>query len=124
MVQLYLLLRFETLYVFKRSAISYPVIIRLACTKANSSSNFVARPPSLPPSRWRSFVVLCINKFWGVTPCGAIKSVLGLPPSNWRCLCLAILFICLNLARSSPCGAEERRKALPIFLSYPKVMGR
>ena len=49
MVQLYLLLRFETLYVFKRSAISYPVIIRLACTKANSSSNFVARPPSLPP---------------------------------------------------------------------------
>jgi len=131
MVQLYLLVRFETQSVYKSSAISCPVIIPLACTKANSYSNFVARPLS----RWSSLVVLCINKVWGVTPCGAVKSALRLPPSIWRCLCLgmysfwhclclAILFICLNLARSSPCGTEGIRKALPIFLSYLTVVGR
>ena len=54
-------LRFETLSSYKRSAISDLVIIRLACTKANSYSNFVTHPPSL----WRSFVVLCINKVRG-----------------------------------------------------------
>ena len=113
-------LRFETLSSYKRSAISDLVIIRLACTKANSYSNFVTHPPSL----WRSFVVLGINKVWGVTPCGAVKSALRLPPSFWHCLCLAILFICLNLVRSSPCGAGEIRKALPILLSYPTVVGR
>ena len=113
-------LRFETLSSYKRSAISDLVIIRLACTKANSYSNFVTHPPSL----WRSFVVLGINKVWGVTPCGAVKSALRLPPSFWHCLCLAILFICLNLVRSSPCGAGEIRKALPILLSYPTVVGQ
>ena len=112
--------RFETLSSYKRSAISDLVILRLACTKANSYSNFVTHPPSL----WRSFVVLGINKVWGVTPCGAVKSALRLPPSFWHCLCLAILFICLNLVRSSLCGAGEIRKALPIFLSYPTVVGR
>ena len=112
--------RFETLSSYKRSAISDLVIIRLACMKANSYSNFVTHPPSL----WRSFVVLGINKVWGVTPCGAVKSALRLPPSFWHCLCLAILFICLNLVRSSPCGAGEIRKALPILLSYPTVVGR
>ena len=71
----------------------------LACTKPN----FVTRPPSL----WRSFVVLCINKVWGVTPCGAVKSALWLSPSFWHCLCLAILFICLNLVRSSPKGSAN-----------------
>ena len=54
----------------------------------------------------------------------AVKSALRLPPSFWHCLCLAILFICLNLVRSSPCGAGEIRKALPILLSYPTVVGR
>ena len=112
--------RFETLSSYKRSAISDLVIIRLACTKANSYSNFVTHPPSL----WRSFVVLGINKVWGVTPCGAVKSALRLPPSFWHCLCLAILFICLNLVRSSLCNAGEIRKALPILLSYPMVVGR
>ena len=112
---------FETLSSYKSSAISDLVIIRLACTKANSYSNFVTRPPSL----WRSFVVLCINKAWGVTPCGAVTSALRLPPSCWHCLYLAILFICLNLARSSPCGAGEiRKKVLAILLSYPTVVGR
>ena len=82
--------RFETLSGYKSSAI---LLIYIACTKANSYSNFVTRPPSL----WRSFVVLCINKVWGVTPCGAVKSALRLPPSFWHCLSLAILFICLNL---------------------------
>ena len=43
-------------------------IIRLACTKANSYSDFVTQPPSL----WRSFVVLCINKVWRVTPYSAV----------------------------------------------------
>ena len=33
------------------------------------------------------------------------------------------LFLCLNLVRSSPCGAGEIRKALPRFLSYPTVVG-
>ena len=99
---------------------TWSLLIYVACTKANSYSNFVTHPPSL----WRSFVVLCINKVWGVTPCGAVKSALRLPPSFWHCLCLAILFICLNLVRSSPCGAGEIRKALPILLSYPTVVGR
>ena len=54
----------------------------------------------------------------------AVKSALRLPPSFWHCLCLAILFICINLVRSSPCGAGEIRKALPILLSYPTVVGR
>ena len=112
--------RFETLSSYKSSAISDLVIIHLACTKANSYSNFVTHPPSL----WRSFVVLCINKVWGITPCGAVKSVLWLPPCFWHCLCLATLFICLNLVWSSPCGAGEIRKALPIFLSHPTVVGR
>ena len=67
--------RFETLSGYKSSAISHPAIIRLACTKANGYSNFVTHPPSL----WRSFVVLCINKVWCVTPRGAIKSALRLP---------------------------------------------
>ena len=53
----------------------------------------------------------------------AVKSALRLPPSFWHCLCLAILFICLNLVRSSPCGAGEIRKALPILLSYLMVVG-
>ena len=53
----------------------------------------------------------------------AVKSALRLPPSFWNCLCLAILLICLNLVRSSPCGTGEIRKALPILLSYPKVQG-
>ena len=56
----------------------------------------------------------------------------GAIPHNSLCslLCLffffffAILFICLNLVRSSPCGAGEIRKALPILLSYPTVVGR
>ena len=34
------------------------------------------------------------------------------------------LFLCLNLVRSSPCGAGEIRKALPRLLSYPTVVGR
>ena len=112
--------RFETLTGYKSSTISHLVIIRLACTKANSYSNFVTHPPSL----WRSFVVLGINKVWGVTPCGAVKSALRLPPSFWHCLCLAILFICLNLVRAWPWGTGEIRKALLILLSYPKVVGR
>ena len=93
------------------SAISDLVIIRLACTKANIYSNFVTHPPSI----WRSFVVLCINKVWGITPCGVVKSALRLPQSIWNYLWPAILFICLNLVRSSPCGAGEIRKALPIL---------
>ena len=96
------------------------VIIRLACTKANSYSNFVTRPPSL----WRSSVVVCIYNIWGVTPCGALKSTLRIPPGFWHFLCLAILFICLNLVWSSPWGAEEIRKAVPVLLSYPTVVGR
>ena len=112
--------RFETLSGYKSSAISHPAIIRLACTKANGYSNFVTHPPSL----WRSFVVLCINKVWCVTPRGAIKSALRLPPSFSYCFCLAILFLCLNLVRSSPCGDGKKRRALPILLSYPTVMGR
>ena len=51
--------------------------------------------------------MLGINKVWGVTPCGAVKSALRLPPSFWHCLCLTILFICLNLVRSSPCGDKK-----------------
>ena len=70
--------RFETMSSYKSSAISHLVIIRLACTKANSSSNFVTHPPSL----WRSFVVLCTNTVWAVTPCGAVKSALRLHPSK------------------------------------------
>ena len=54
--------RFETLSSYKSAAISHLVIIRLACTKANSYSNFVTHPPSL----WRSVVVLCINKVGGL----------------------------------------------------------
>ena len=111
---------FETPSGYKSSAISYPVVIPLACTKANSHSSFVTRPPSL----WRSFVMLFINKVSGITPCGAVKLVLRLPLSFWHCLCLVILFICLNLVRSSPCGAGEIRKALPILLSYPTVVER
>ena len=87
---------FETLSVYKSSAMPHLVIIRLACTKANSYSNFVTRPPSLPPF---GGVVLCyvlINVWWD-TPCGAVKSTLRLPPSFRHCLCLAILFLCLNL---------------------------
>ena len=89
--------------------------------KANSYSNFVTRPPSL------GGVLLgyvYIYEFWWVTPCGAVKSALRLPPSFWYCFCLAILFVCLNLVRSSPCGAGEIRRALPILLSYPTVVGR
>ena len=112
--------RFETLTGYKSWAISHPVIIRLACTKANGYSNFVTHPPSL----WRSFVVLCISNVWCVTPRGAIKSALRLSPSFWYCFCLAVLFVCLNLVRSSPCGAGEIRRALPILLSYPTVVGR
>ena len=59
--------------------------------------------------------MLGINKVWGVTPCDAVKSALRLPPSFWHCLCPAILFICLNLVRSSSFGAGEIRKALPIL---------
>ena len=67
--------------------------------------------------------MLCINKVWCVTPRGAIKSALRLSPSFSYCFCLAILFVCLNLVRSSPCGAGEIRRALPILLSYPTVSG-
>ena len=42
--------------------------------------------------------------------------------SLWHRLCLAILFICLNLVRSGPCGAGKIRKALPILLSNPTVV--
>ena len=71
--------------------------------------------PTLPPFRG---VLLFV---WGVTPCGAVKSALRLPLSFWHCLCLAILFIYLNLARSSPYSAGDIRKALPMLLSYPTV---
>ena len=50
--------RFETLSSYKSSAISDLVIICIASTKENSYSNFVTHPPSL----WRTFVVLCVNK--------------------------------------------------------------
>ena len=40
-------LRFETLSSYKSSAVSDLVIIRLACTKANSYSDFVTHLPSL-----------------------------------------------------------------------------
>ena len=62
--------RFETLSSYKMSAISHLVVNRLACTKVNSYSKFFTHPPSL----WRRFVVLCINKVWGVTVGGAVKS--------------------------------------------------
>lgn len=54
----------------------------------------------------------CINKFGGtllVVPCVA---------PFWHCLCLAILFLCLNFVRSSSCGTEEIRKAQRILFSY------
>ena len=35
----------------------------------------------------------CINKNWGVTPCGAVESALRLSPSFWHYLRLAM--ICL-----------------------------
>ena len=103
---------FETLSDYKSSAMPRLYIIRLACTKTNSYSDFLTLPPSLPPSLWRSFVVSCINKFGGtllVVPCVA---------PFWHCLCLAILFLCLNFVRSSSCGTGEKRKAQPILFSY------
>ena len=45
--------------------------------------------------------MLSIYKVWGVTP------ALRLPPSFWHCLCLSILFICLNLVRSRPKGSAN-----------------
>ena len=36
----------------------------------------------------------------------------------WHCLCLAILFLCLNFVRSSSCGTGEIRKAQGILFSY------
>ena len=62
-------------------------------------------------------------KVWQVTPCGAIKSALRLPPSFWNCLCLAILFLCLNLVPSSPYSAGEIRKALLILIVQPHGSG-
>ena len=103
---------FETLSDYKSSAMPHLYIIRLACTKTNSYSDFLTLPPSLPPSLWRSCVVSCINKFGGtllVVPCVA---------PFWHCLCLAILFLCLNFVRSSSCGTGEIRKAQPILFSY------
>ena len=80
--------------------------------------------PALPPFGGVLLGYVYIYEFWWVTPCGAVKSALRLPPSFWYCFCLAILFVCLNLVRSSPCGAGEIRRALPILLSYPTVVGR
>ena len=45
--------------------------------------------------------MLSVYKVWGVTPCGAVKSAFR------HCLCLTILFICLNLVRSSPKGSAN-----------------
>ena len=38
-------------------------------------------------------------------------------PQSFGIACLAILYLCLNLVRSSLCGTGEIRKALPILLS-------
>ena len=67
--------------------------------------------------------MLGINKVWGVTPFGAVKSALRLPPSFWHCLCLAILFICLNLVRSSPCGRWGDKKGSANTLVLPHGSG-
>ena len=64
--------------------------------------------------------MLGINKVWGVSPCGAVKSALRLPPSFWHCLCLAILFICLNLVRSRPVRrwGDEKGSANTLVLPH------
>ena len=54
----------------------------------------------------------------------AVKSALRLPSSSWHCSYLAISYLCLYLVRSSPYGAGEIRKALPILLSYTTLVGR
>ena len=64
---------FGTLSSYKSSAVSPLAIIRLACTKANGYSNFVT---TLPPFGRVLLCYDCINKVWGVTPCGAVKSAL------------------------------------------------
>ena len=60
--------------------------------------------PTLPPFGGVLLYYVSI-KFGGVTPCGAVESAWPLPTSFWHCLYLAILFICLNLVRSSPKGS-------------------
>ena len=54
----------------------------------------------------------CNNKF------GGTLLVVRCVAPFWHCLCLAILFLCLNFVRSSSCGTGEIRKAQPILFSY------
>ena len=65
--------RFETLSSDKSSAISDLVIIRLACTKANSYSNFVTHPPSL---------IKIINLFTSQKTDSSIIQTFLLPPGE------------------------------------------
>ena len=39
----------------------------------------------------------CINKNWGVTPCGAVESALRLSPSFWHYLRLAMICLLASL---------------------------
>lgn len=100
---------FETLSDYKSSAMPHLYIIRLACTKTNSYSDFLTLAPSLPP-------------FGGVVLCHVSISLAG--HSLW-CLALRLFgiacvlpFLCLNFVRSSSCGTGEIRKAQPILFSY------
>ena len=79
----------------------------------------MSHPPSLP---WRrAFIcylqINWVHSFWFGLICVATS------PKLWHCLCLAILYPSLNLARSSLCCAGEIRKALPILLFYSHVSG-
>ena len=104
--------RFETLSGYKSSAISHLVIIRLAFTKANSYSNFVTHPPSL----WRSFVVLCINKVWGSLLVVRLSLRCHFPRAFGIACILPSYSFALILS-------DPARKALPVLLSYPTVVG-
>lgn len=87
------------------------VIIPLACTKTNSYSDFGTRP--LPLNE------LCCAMYQ--LRFGGSLLVVRCVATFWHCLCLVILLLCRNFVRSSPCGAGEIRKALPILLSHPTI---
>ena len=65
----------------------------------------------------------CINKVWGVSPCGAVKSALRLPPRFWHCLCLAILFICLKSCPIQPVRRWGDKKGSADTLVLPHGSG-
>ena len=76
--------------------------------------------PTLPPSLGEGLFICYLPINWSHSLWFG-KVCVTTSPKLWHCLCLAILYPCLYLVRSTFCCAGEIRKALPIILFYSQV---